>query len=415
MSASLNKSKQIAIAHPTGNTFSRAAAEAFYRSDLLDTFHTCIAVGNDSTNLITKKLYAQRRCEIPQATIRTKPAREWTRLLLQKKGWLPNLRKHETGPFCVDQIYHGLDKAVAKWLTANAVNPKAIYAYEDGALHCFTAAKERGIQRIYDLPIGYWRSARKIQTEEAERLPEWASTMPALKDSQPKLDRKDVELQLSQNIIVASQFTANTLKEAPFELPTPHIIPYGCPPARDEVSPESDQSKPLKVLYVGGLSQRKGVSYLIDAVEQLGASVELTLIGKRVADCAPLDAALKKYRWIDSLPHSGILDAMREHDVFVFPSLFEGFGLVLTEALSQGMPIISTNHTCAPDIIEDGREGFIIPIRDAEIISEKLTRLHEDRALLQSMKVAALARAKSLSWQLYKDGLVDVAKEILGE
>ena len=237
--------------------------------------------------------------------------------------------------------------------------------------------------------------------------------MPALIDSESKLERKDEELKLCEHIIVASRFTAETLKEAPFELPTPYIIPYGCPPTRECVSPQRDPSKPLKVLYVGGLSQRKGVAYLLDAVEALGSAVELTLIGKRVSDCAPLDAALKKFRWIDSLPHAGILEAMREHDVLVFPSLFEGFGLVLTEALSQGMPIISTNHTCAPDIIKDGREGFIVPIRDAVAISEKLSLLHEDRDRLQQMKEAALQRAATMSWELYKDGLVHAAKGIL--
>lgn len=407
------KPKRIAIVHPTGNTFARAAAEAFQRSELLDTFHTCIAVGNDSGNPLANRLYAERRCEIPQSFIRTRPLRELARLILQKKAWFPQMRKHETGAFCVDRIYRDLDQYVAKWLKEQDAPPSAIYAYEDGALASFAAARTRGIQRIYDLPIGYWRAARRIQSEEAQLLPEWAATMPALIDSEPKLERKDEELKLCEHIIVASRFTANTLKEAPFDLPTPHIIPYGCPPARDSITSQSDPSKPLKVLYVGGLSQRKGIAYLLEAVEKMGNSVELTIIGKRVADCKPLDAALKKYNWIDSLPHSGILSAMHDHDVFVFPSLFEGFGLVLTEALSQGLPIIATNHTCAPDIIENGKEGFIIPIRDANAISEKLTLMNEARDQLQAMKEAALERAARMSWDLYKDGLVKVAKDIL--
>ena len=167
------------------------------------------------------------------------------------------------------------------------------------------------------------------------------------------------------------------------------------------------------MLYVGGLTQRKGIAYLLEAVEQLGSSVELTIIGKRVADCKPLDAALRKYNWIDSLPHSGILDAMRSHDVFVLPSLFEGFGLVLTEALSQGLPIIATDHTCAPDIIEDGKEGFIIHIRNADAIAAALTSLQQDRPRLQAMKTHALKRAGEMGWQIYKDQLVKVVGHII--
>jgi glycosyltransferase involved in cell wall biosynthesis len=406
-------SKRIAIAHPTGNTFSRAAAEAFYRSDLLEVFHSCVAVGNDNRNPITQRLYRQRQCDLPQAYIRTRPMRELARLLLQKKGWFPQLRAHETGPCCVDKIYHDLDQHVATWLKEQDNRPAAIYAYEDGACASFESARKYDVRRIYDLPIGYWRAARRIQSEEAERLPEWSATMPALIDSAPKLARKDQELKLCEHIIVASRFTADTLKEAPFELPTPYVIPYGCPPVRESVSPPNPSSHALKVLYVGGLSQRKGVAYLLDAVEALGSAVELTLIGKRVGTCKPLDAALQKHNWIDSLPHSGILEAMRAHDVLVFPSLFEGFGLVLTEALSQGMPIISTHHTCAPDIIEEGREGFIVPIRDAGAISEKLTVLNEDRDKLQAMKEAALSRASSMSWQQYQAGLVRAVQDIL--
>lgn len=403
------------LSHPTGNTFSRAAAEALEAHAMLQSFHTCVAVGDHCSNPVARKLFRQRYCSIPHRLIKTHPARELLRLLSHKKGILNSLRTHETGLLSVDKIYHSLDRKVAKTILKSATPPSAVYAYEDGALQSFSAAKERKITCIYDLPIGYWRAARKIQSEEAERLPEWAATMPALIDSQAKLHRKDDELRLADSIIVASQFTANTLKEAPFELPEPIIIPYGCPAPQAAVSPESAPESPLKVLYVGGLTQRKGISYLLEAVKQLGSAVELTIIGKRVADCKPLDAALEKYNWIESLPHPEILEMMRAHDVFVFPSLFEGFGLVLTEALSQGLPIIATDHTCAPDIIEDGKEGFIIPIRDADAIAKALTSLQQDRQRLQAMKVHALKRAGEMGWQVYKDELVNAVGNIVSE
>ena len=104
---------------------------------------------------------------------------------------------------------------------------------------------------------------------------------------------------------------------------------------------------------------------------------------------------------------------MSEHDVFVFPSLFEGFGLVLTEALSQGIPIIATSHTCAPDIMTDGKEGFIIPIRDSDAITEKLELLHEDRELLHSMKRAAIETAQQISWKRYQEKLANTLSGIL--
>jgi glycosyltransferase involved in cell wall biosynthesis len=92
---------------------------------------------------------------------------------------------------------------------------------------------------------------------------------------------------------------------------------------------------------------------------------------------------------------------MRHHDVLVFPSLFEGFGLVLTEALSQGLPVIATHHTAAPDLIEHGVHGFLVPIRDAQAIATHLLELHLDRDRLAAMSAACLDRASQLSWHAY--------------
>lgn len=402
----------ILLSHPTGNTFSRAAAEAFHHHGILSEFHTCVATGDGAQNPITQKLYQQRYCAIPNAQIRTQPLRELLRLFTQKLDCLSSLRTHETGALSVDKVYQNLDQKVSQVLASSGTSCAAVYAYEDGALYSFQAAKQRDIRCIYDLPIGYWRAARTIQTEEAELQPEWAATMPALRDSAPKLERKDQELQLADAIIVASKFTAQTLQDAPFELPKPRIIPYGCPTRlATECSPTATNT-PLKVLYVGGLTQRKGLAYLLQAAEHLGQAIELTIVGKRVAQCRPLDAALQTHHWIDSLPHTEILHLMHQQDVLVFPSLFEGFGLVLTEALSQGIPIIATPHTCATDIIEDGKEGIITPIRDADAICHALETLHLDRERLHTMKENALERAAAITWKHYQAQLVQAVKAV---
>ena len=239
--------------------------------------------------------------------------------------------------------------------------------------------------------------------------------MPALQDSAEKLARKDGELQLADHIVVASQFTANTLSEAPFGLPKPHIIPYGCPtlamPVRERKLPQQGK---LRVLFVGGLSQRKGSSYLFDACEQLSGCCELTLIGRKpAAPCHPLEQGLIRHRWIESLPHEQILEQMRQHDVLVFPSLFEGFGLVITEALSQGILVITTAHTCGPDLLTNGVDGFIVPIRSSAAIAEKLEFLHRDRQALMAMQLAALATAERTTWQNYRESLAQTVRMLL--
>ena len=103
---------------------------------------------------------------------------------------------------------------------------------------------------------------------------------------------------------------------------------------------------------------------------------------------------------------------MSRHDVFVFPSLFEGFGLVILEAMSQGLPVIATEHTAGPDLIEEGQSGFIVPIRSAEAIAEKLDLLARDPSMLAAMKVAARKTAANHTWERYRS---ELAKVILAE
>jgi glycosyltransferase involved in cell wall biosynthesis len=159
------------------------------------------------------------------------------------------------------------------------------------------------------------------------------------------------------------------------------------------------------------------LSYLLAAVESLAPHVELTLIGREAAKgCKPLEAALRQYHWIPTLSHHCILEQMRQHDVLVLPSLFEGFGLVLVEALSQGLPIIATSHTGAPDIIEQGREGFIVPVCDELAIREAMETCLNEPERLRSMGQAALQRSLELRWDVYRMRLVSfVASMHCGE
>ena len=106
---------------------------------------------------------------------------------------------------------------------------KAVYCYEDGAKQTFIEAKKKGTQCIYELPIGYWKTARKIFEEETEINPEWANTLPGLKDSANKLRRKDDELELADSIVVASKFVETTLRNDFLANKNIYVIPYCTP------------------------------------------------------------------------------------------------------------------------------------------------------------------------------------------
>lgn len=402
----------ILFSHPTGNANVRHAALGLRRAGLLGEFWTCVHYRE--TPLLRRVLPAalaqqlQRR-SFPRelaGVIRSSPLRELGRLLAPRAG-LGSLVRHERGLLSVDAVYRSLDRRVSQRLADGRF--RGVYAYEDGARDSFRAAGRRGQLRIYDLPIGYWRAARAILQEEAEREPEWAMTLNGNLDSPEKTVRKDAELHQADLVLVASSFTRHTLAHAPDFHGSVVTIPYGAPslsPAAPPSVREDDRSGKLRVLFVGSLGQRKGLSYLFRAMRHLRGAAELTVIGSPpLAPCPALERELASVRWIRTCPHREVLTEMGAHDVFVFPSLFEGFGLVLLEAMAMGLPVITTPHTAGPDLITDGDEGFIVPIRDATAIAEKLEALRSDPERRAAMAQRARVRAREFTWERYGDAV----------
>src|SRR5262249_55504695 len=158
---------------------------------------------------------------------------------------------------------------------------------------------------------------------------------------------------------------------------------------------------------VGHLRQRKGLSYLFDAMRALDRVASLTLIGPKPVDCAVLSEALGRHRWLGAVPYGRVLEEMRRHDVLVLPSLIEGFALVILEAMAQGLPVITTPNSGAATVIENGVDGFIVPIRDSEAIVDRVTRL-ANRAELTEMSAAALRIAGTMSWANQERRLVEL-------
>jgi starch synthase len=399
------------LAHPSGNTFFRAAARAFHARGWLQELHSCICWNAEAPlarllpSALARQLSRRSFGDVPLGMQHSHPMRELARLVCAGSHLAP-LHRHETGALSVDAVYRSFDRHVAARLSS-CPSLRAVYAYEDAALHTFEAARDRGLLRMYDLPIGHWRSAQRMFSEERDLQPQWACTLSGLGDSSDKLARKDQELALADAVIVPSGFVRATLEQQPIT-PSIHVVPFGAPQPLAS-APATPSSGPLRLLYVGSLGQRKGLAYALEAVAELGTQVSLTLIGRPTSPhCAPLNAALQQHRWIPTLPHAQILEQMRQHDVLLLPSLFEGFALVIHEALSQGLPVIATANTGACESVRDGVEGFIVPIRDSQAIAECLQQLLDDRDRLAAMRRACLRRAAERSWHGYEQALTAV-------
>lgn len=413
---------KVILSHPTGNSFSRYAAKGLLDDKSLKSFYTTVAtfpggVLDLLSDISTFSDLKRRKYDLSlKPYTKAWPWIEMGRMAAAKAGFT-ELIKHEHGRFSVDAVYESIDKRVAGDLyKAHKDSKLAVYAYEDGALHSFTEAKRLGIPCLYDLPIGYWRAARNLLEEEIERWPEWVATLTGFRDSVEKLARKDEELKLADRIYVASSFTARTLADYPGTLAPIEVIPYGFPPVVERRIYSNPTGRRLKLLFVGGLSQRKGIADLFAAVKNIGNQVELTIVGRKTdLACPALDAALALHKWIPSLPHAQVLDLMQEHDVLIFPSLFEGFGMVITEAMSQGTPVITTDRTAGPDLIQHGENGWLVKAGSTNALQEQIEELMASPEKIAIAGVAAMESARLRPWGKYGEDLAHSIMKNLNE
>jgi len=394
----------VLLSHPTGNQNVRNALRSLAENRMLAEFWTAIAwdPGSQWSRLLPSRLRAQlaRRAftEAPAERVKSVPSREIVRLGARPLA-LNRLFCSGERPFSVIGMYRHFDGKVARRLREIKID--AVYAYEGGALQTFREARRLGMTALYELPSAYWYWEQKLLSEEAERNPDFAGLLPKLKDSPGHMQWKDEELNLADAVFVPSEHVRRTLAGVvPDE--KIRVVSYGAPPVQPRKPIACDPSRPLRVLFVGALIQRKGIGYLLDAVDQLGSQVELTLVGRRFQANSRVDAACSRWRWFESLPHSGVLDLMREAEVLVLPSLTEGCALVVLEALACGLPVIVTPNTGSLGFVRDEREGFIVPVSRSDAIAERLYTLSCDRELLAAMSRNAHATAAEKSWESYR-------------
>lgn len=413
--------KKVLISHTGGNSNTRGAVYGLLSHGMLHSFHICVAVFRNSwyyplLNLSPLRIFKRRefKTEVKPYT-KCYPWRELGRQIAPKFK-LFSMVQGETSPFCSYMVCKQVDNGVARYVSKKNNELAAVYCYEDIAVKTFREAKRHNTKCIFDLPIGYWRYMIQLLDEERKRTPNWAITLGGLTDSEEKHQTKDEELKLADKIYVASTFTKKSLELYPGKLADVEVIPYGFPKVNDQRMYEPFDGRKIKMLFVGGLSQRKGISYVFEAIKGLEDKVELTVIGSgNIEGCPALKQALSQVNYLGTMSHNKVLEEMAKHDVFVFPSLFEGFGLVITEAMSQGTPVITTDRTCGPDIIFNGKDGWIVEAGTAEPIRNLLKQFVENPDILHTVGKESMKTASNRPWKCYEDELAESVRKFLNE
>jgi hypothetical protein len=409
------------VVHPTGNTYVRNDLRALFEAGRLRRFLTGLGFSRDSFwgrlsgDTGWRQEISRRAYDLPSSLIHAAPAREITRLAASRLG-LDSLTHYETGWACVDAVFHHLDAVAAGEITPSAKtsdSPRAVLTYEDGAELTLAAARRAGWTGVYHLPIAYGPYARRLFLEEAERLPAWAPTLQGDRDSPAKLARKERELDLADIVVCPSRFVLESLPETVRLAKPCHIVPYGAPPAPPSVSPDPrdpSSARPLRLLFVGALTQRKGLADIFAALRLLGCppDIELVLLGQ---PCAPWEFYRGfgvPFTYEAPRANSAVLALMAQCDALVLPSIVEGRAIVQLEALSRGLPLLVTPNAGGEDLVTPGETGFLVPIRRPDALAEKISWLRDHRASLPALREACRARANLISWTAYRARLRDI-------
>ena len=185
-----------------------------------------------------------------------------------------------------------------------------------------------------------------------------------------------------------------------------HLIPYGVQIDAFHPTATPDPAT-FEVLFAGAAGLRKGVPYLLQAFANLRHSRRtLRIAGSIQPDLRDILARLPtaNVEFLGTVPRDRLVDLMSRSHALVLPSIEDGFGLVLSEAMACGCPPIASLHTGGEDLFTDGVEGFLVPIRDPAAITTRLQQLADSPALQRQMSAAALARVRSLGgWTDYGD------------
>jgi glycosyltransferase involved in cell wall biosynthesis len=373
----------LSVNHPTVNQYVRALIRALDAAGELQEFHTTLTLG-------------RRAVRIAGSKVRLHPFPEIWRLIGQRlrQDWLI---RHESGWASVDAVAQAFDRQVSKSLDGTA----SVYCYEDSALLTFQAAARIGVMRYYELPIVYWQTAQKLLRQEAERYPAWEPTLLATRDSNAKLERKSGELQLADLVICPSRQVRESLPAGTRSL----VAEYGCPePLMDR--PKRDKSR-LKLLFVGSMTQRKGLADLFAAMKLLRRSdVELVVLGTPLVPLAFYQRDYPDFVYEPVRPHAEVRQLMLACDVLVLPSIVEGRAMVQMEALSCGLPIIVTPNAGAEDLIEQQQTGFLVPIRAPEKLAEIIGWIADHKEWVDDVRPAVLEKARQSGWERYTEKIL---------
>ncbi len=281
--------------------------------------------------------------------------------------------------------------------------PDVFFGFSSTCLETFEALKDTCVLVLDQFDAAEEHAA--IVSAEHRKYPGWGLN-PSPRLSEKMLLRLNRERDLADVVFVNSEWTRTAMVKCGV---SPDKIAVG--PLAYEPTGQSgqkypvSQNRPLRVLFVGTASLGKRIQYLMEAASRLNADhLEFLVAGAIEISMKARDKAPSNMRFCGHLPKADVIRRYLEADVFVFPTLSDGFGIAQIEAMAHGLPVIATQN-CG-DVVTDGEDGLVIEARNAGALTAALVRLEQNRDEVQRMSLAALKKAGKFTLDHYADKLI---------
>jgi glycosyltransferase involved in cell wall biosynthesis len=275
----------------------------------------------------------------------------------------------------------------------------AFLGFSIGSYEVLDALRGNGVLTVVD-QVAPGPIEQTIVAEEAERWPGWIRNVPP---PRPRLqERAAAEWEAASLVLVNSEWSRDALVDQ--GVPEEKIIVVACayepPTDLNAQPPNANTEGPLRVLWLGSVILRKGIPYLVKAARELAdRNIEVTVAGPLGITDEAVRRAPDNVTFVGRVPRDRTSALYRAADVFVFPTLSDGFGITQLEAMAHGCPVITTPN-CGR-VVTDGEDGRVIPVRSSEALAEVLASLDDERARVAEMGRAALETAQNYTLDAY--------------
>lgn len=316
-----------------------------------------------------------------------------------------------------DRAGRSLEPSLMSWFgrwAARNVRPDAdIVHVMSGAAEEILSAPRRTRERPWrqvSRGSSHIRTQHKLLQEEQDRL-----GVEVEKPSEWMMAREEREYLLADEIVVLSTFAERTFIQAGVDRSRLRMIPLGLrtdvfkpgPNGIAERSRRIAEGRPLHVLTVGTISARKGARDLVEIARAMAGRMRFTAVADVTPDARGLvDSADGVIEITGRVAEHKLIEKYADADLFLFPTIEDGYAAVIAQALAAGLPVLATTNCSATDIIENDVNGWVLPIRAPDSFIQRLDWCDRNRPALARIVLGLDQKPTARSW-------ADMAEDVI--